>query len=101
MIAGITAQAEALRQAELAKTIRRMNPSASDLECLEALTQALVRQLLHAPIATLRERALHSDPAPLEAARALFQLEHNEPDLASPGQASSESAQAARIARSA
>lgn len=76
-ISAITDRAEEMRRAELAKTMRRVKLSESDRahveELADALTRALVKQLLHAPIATLRERSDRS--AYLDTARTLFRLD--------------------------
>jgi glutamyl-tRNA reductase len=83
-------QAEAIRQAELEKTLRRL-PNLTDAERkrLEALTEALVKKLLHAPITRLRAEAGTPMAAEYaEAARNLFGLENhtrpNHPDFPNP-----------------
>lgn len=76
LIADIHQQAEAIRVAELEKTLRRM-PNLTDGERarIEALTQALVRKLLDHPTRRLRAEA-SSQRAPEYAAlaRVLFNL---------------------------
>lgn len=54
-IRALTQRAEQVRLAEVARTERRTRPSAEERRQLDALTKALVKQLLHAPIAALRE----------------------------------------------
>jgi glutamyl-tRNA reductase len=76
LIADIRQQAEAIRAAELQKTLRRMpNLTDAERERIEALTQALVRKLLDHPTRRLREEAA-SQQAPEYAAlaRILFNL---------------------------
>ena len=76
-IAALTDRAEQLRRTELAKTLRRLDVSEEQREQLEAMTKALVRQILHDPIATLRERG--DRDVYVDAVRRLFRL--NEPTL--------------------
>jgi glutamyl-tRNA reductase len=76
LIAEMSQQAERIRQAELEKTLRRM-PDLSEEERLrlEALTQALVKKLLHQPITQLRAEAGRPSAAECAAAtRKLFGL---------------------------
>ncbi|MDE2860710.1 MAG: glutamyl-tRNA reductase [Chloroflexota bacterium] len=69
-IARLEAQAEALRTGEVAKTLRQMPHLGEDEAArIEAMSRAIVRKLLHNPIAALKE-----DPGQLEAARQLFGL---------------------------
>lgn len=74
LIAGLRQQAEAIRQAELNKTLRRM-PDLNDSERarIEALTQALVKKLLDTPTNRLRAKANTSAaPEYADIARTLF-----------------------------
>jgi glutamyl-tRNA reductase len=76
LISGLHQQAEAIRQAELNKTLRRL-PDLNETERsrIEALTQALVKKLLDTP--TNRLRAQANTPAAPEyasVARTLFGL---------------------------
>jgi glutamyl-tRNA reductase len=77
LIAALGRQAEAIRQAELQKTLRRLpDLSPAEQARLEALSRALVKQLLHAPIRRLRSEAGGSGQAEFTAvARALFNLD--------------------------
>lgn len=80
LIAGIHQHAEAIRQAELEKTLRRL-PDLTDaeIERIEAMTQALVRKLLEAPTHRLREEASRTrGPEYATVARRLFGLENRE-----------------------
>lgn len=75
-IAALREHAEQIRQGELAKALSRLGALGErDRETLEALTQAIVNKLLHAPTVKLKERAGENDGrryAP--AVRALFGL---------------------------
>ena len=76
IIADIHQQAEAIRTAELERTLRRM-PDLTDMERerIEALTQALVRKLLDHPTRRLRvEATTHRAPEYAALARTLFNL---------------------------
>ncbi|MEJ5240597.1 MAG: glutamyl-tRNA reductase [Anaerolineales bacterium] len=77
LIAELRRQAEAIRRAELEKTLRRL-PDLSESERLriEALTQAIVNKLLDAPIRTLRDPALAPQlPQYAAVTRHIFRLE--------------------------
>lgn len=75
-IAALRERAEQIRQGELAKALARLGPVGErERDTLDALTQAIVNKLLHAPTVRLKERAGENDGrcyAP--AVRALFQL---------------------------
>jgi glutamyl-tRNA reductase len=76
IIADIRQRAEAIRLAELEKTLRRM-PDLTDTERerIEALTQALVQKLLDHPTRRLRAEAASQQAAEYAAlARHLFNL---------------------------
>mgnify|MGYP003471894788 FL=1 len=76
LIADIRQQAEAIRTAELEKTLRRLpDLTASERERIEALTQALVQKLLDHPTRHLRaEAASQHAPEYAALARKLFNL---------------------------
>ncbi len=76
LIADIRQQAEAIRTAELEKTLRRLpDLTASERERIEALTQALVQKLLDRPTRHLRaEAASQQAPEYAALARKLFNL---------------------------
>ena len=84
-IAALTERAEQLRRGELAKTLRRLDVTPAQHEQLEAMTRALVRQILHDPIATLRERG--DRDVYVDAVRELFRLDEPgpPPDAAADG----------------
>ncbi|MBM3146243.1 MAG: glutamyl-tRNA reductase [Chloroflexi bacterium] len=76
LIAEVRQQAETIRRMELDKTLRRL-PGLSEAERdhIEALTQALVKKLLHNPTTRLRaEAATPLAPEYAVLARALFAL---------------------------
>ena len=58
---------------EIEKPIRRLSLTKDEGEQLEAVTKALVRQILHAPVTTLCERG--DCDVYVEAARTLFRLD--------------------------
>jgi glutamyl-tRNA reductase len=76
-ISAITDRADEIRRAEVAKTMRRLKLGEAERahveELTDVLTRALVKQLLHAPIATLRERG--DQDTYLTTARTLFRLD--------------------------
>ena len=76
-ISAITDRAETLRRNEIVKTMRRLRLTDADRahveELADTLTRALVKQILHAPIATLRERG--DQETYLDTARTLFRLD--------------------------
>ncbi len=86
VIAAMYRQAEAIRRAELQKTLRRMpGLSPEEQRRLEALTETLVKKLLNAPVTRLRTEAGSRQAAHFAAAaRDLFGLEHGAPG-GSPG----------------
>ena len=76
LIADMRQQAEAIRQAELNKTLRRLpDLDEAGRARIEALTQALVKKLLDTPTNRLRARAnTSSAPEYADVARTLFGL---------------------------
>jgi len=73
-IAALTHRAEALRQREVERTLGRMPAlDAESRERIDALTQSLVRKLLHDPIRMLRESV--DDPAIALVLRQAFALD--------------------------
>ena len=76
-ISAITDRAEEVRRTELAKTMRRLKVSDEERahveELADVLTRALVKQILHAPISTLRERG--DRDTYLDTVRTLFRLD--------------------------
>ena len=76
IIRALRDQAEAIRLAELEKTLRRMpHLSEDDRRRLDALTRAIVNKLLHTPTVKLKEAALSPRAAETASiARRLFGL---------------------------
>ena len=73
VVAQIQSKAEAIRQRELEKSLRKLGHlSNEDRDHVTALTRALTRKLLHDPSIALKSRS--EDDEVLEAARALFQV---------------------------
>jgi len=72
----VRARAEAVRERELERMIKRMGLDEGQTEAVEQLTRAIVNKILHAPLSRLRaETDREEGLAMLEAARALFALE--------------------------
>jgi glutamyl-tRNA reductase len=77
-VAALRARAEALRVEEVERTLAKTNMSDADRKRVEAMTSALVKKLLHAPVTTLK--AAGEGDRYVAAARALFDLD-NQADL--------------------
>jgi glutamyl-tRNA reductase len=77
-ITALRSKAEAIRQREVHKTLRRL-PALSEAERgqVEAMSKAIVKQLLHPPLMYLKER--HDEEASVEAVHALFGLTDDAP----------------------
>jgi glutamyl-tRNA reductase len=72
-ITDLTAKAEDLRQAELARTLKDIKGlTQEDSEALERLTRSLVKKLLHDPILFLKEQAHEKKPETKKEHTALF-----------------------------
>lgn len=85
LIADMRQHAENIRQTELEKTLRRL-PDLTEAERshIEAMTQALVKKLLHAPTQRLRVEAASPRASEYaEIARTLFNLSDDPTHLAS------------------
>jgi glutamyl-tRNA reductase len=80
-IAALTERAESVRQTEVAKTLRRLKLGGAERahveELTDVLTKAIIRQLLHDPITSLRERG--DRDVYVEAMRSLFRLDALDP----------------------
>jgi glutamyl-tRNA reductase len=73
-ISALREHAEGIRQAELERTLARVRDlSADDRERVDALTRAIVKKLLHAPLARIKDP--EDGPRFAEAARDLFDLQ--------------------------
>ncbi len=78
-ISALTERAELLRRAEMAKSVGRLDLSEEQVGQLEAMTRALVKQILHDPISTLRERG--DRDVYVDALRTLFRLDERPPSV--------------------
>lgn len=76
-VAALRSRAEATRQAELRRTLAKMPLSAADRKRIDAMTSAIVKKLLHGPIDRLKSPG--EGERYVEAARALFNLDDEEP----------------------
>ncbi|HEY8490118.1 MAG TPA: glutamyl-tRNA reductase [Dehalococcoidia bacterium] len=77
-IAALRGRAEAVRRAELAKTFRRMpDLTEEQRQRIDALTAAIVKKLLHNPIALLK--GAEADSPYVDAVRTLFRLDDEPP----------------------
>jgi glutamyl-tRNA reductase len=76
VIQALRAQAESVRQVELARTLRRLGPLTLEQETvLQAFSKALVNKLLHTPTCRLKSRDKgHAQEAYLAVASDLFAL---------------------------
>lgn len=85
LIADMRQNAEMIRQAELEKTLRRLpDLTETERDHIEALTQALVKKLLHAPTHRLRAEAASPNASEYAAiVRTLFDLSDNSSQLSS------------------
>jgi glutamyl-tRNA reductase len=72
-VASIREQAEAVRVAELERTLAKTTMSAADRKRVEAMTSAIVKKLLHTPIAKLKTAG--EGERYVQAARGLFGLD--------------------------
>ena len=72
-ISALTERAEQLRRVEVAKSASQLSLSKGETQRLEAMTKALVKQILHDPIVTLRERG--DRDLYVDAVRTLFHLD--------------------------
>jgi glutamyl-tRNA reductase len=77
-VAALRARAEALRVAEVERTLAKTKMSDADRKRVEAMTSALVKKLLHSPVTTLKTAG--EGDRYVAAARALFDLD-NQADL--------------------
>jgi glutamyl-tRNA reductase len=85
LIADLRQNAEAIRQSELEKTLRHLpDLTPAEREHIEALTQALVKKLLHAPTHRLRAEAASPRASEFAAVtRTLFNLSNQSSSLSS------------------
>ncbi len=76
-VAALREQAEAVRIAELERTLAKTKMSATDRKRVEAMTSAIVKKLLHGPIGKLKEPG--EGERHVQSARVLFGLDDTEP----------------------
>jgi glutamyl-tRNA reductase len=77
-IVALRERAESIRQRELAKTLTALKELApKHREALDALTNAIISKLLHAPIRHLKRPDGQSDLSSIAAARRLFDLDES------------------------
>ncbi len=81
-VARLRARAEALRLAELERTLAKMQLNDADRRRIDAMTQAIVKKLLHAPIGALKSPS--DGERYVAAARALFALDEDAPSDTEP-----------------
>ncbi|HZT06675.1 MAG TPA: glutamyl-tRNA reductase [Chloroflexota bacterium] len=76
-IGALYRQAESIRQSEVARTIPRLQSlSPDDRELIDVMTAAIVRRILHSPVAALKERGQGPDAERLVRwVRELFALD--------------------------
>lgn len=72
-VSALRARAEAIRVAEVGRTLARLHLSDDDRQRVEAMTSALVKKLLHGPITALKTP--EEGERYIEAARAMFELD--------------------------
>jgi glutamyl-tRNA reductase len=72
-VASLRSRAEAVRLAELERTLAKTKMSAADRKRVEAMTAAIVKKLLHEPVRRLKTPG--EGERYVEAARALFGLD--------------------------
>ncbi len=75
-VASLRSQAEAVRLAELERTLAKTKMSAADRKRVEAMTNAIVKKLLHRPISRLKKPG--EGERHVASARALFGLDDEE-----------------------
>ena len=78
-VAALRSRAESVRIAELRRTLSKTDMSDADRVRVEAMTAAIVKKLLHAPIAKLKEPG--EGERYVEATRALFGLDESIGDV--------------------
>jgi glutamyl-tRNA reductase len=80
-------RADAIRHAEIERTLNRLAPlSSNDRQLIDSMTSSIVKRLLHSPVSALRDRAGEANSGALaQLARELFGLpvEDDSPKTAS------------------
>lgn len=75
-VASLRERAEAMRAAEVARTLAKTHMSDADRASVEAMTSAIVKKVLHAPIAKLKQPG--EGERYVQAARSLFALDERD-----------------------
>ena len=75
-VASLREQAEAMRAGEVARTLAKTQMTDADRARVEAMSSAIVKKLLHAPIAKLKQPG--EGERYVQAARSLFALDESE-----------------------
>lgn len=85
-IGALYRRAEAIRRAEVDRTLRRLGKlSESDLHLIDAMTSSIVRRILHDPVTTLRARGGDPDVQTLaRSVQELFRLPSEDAEFAGP-----------------
>ena len=78
-ITELLATAEDIRRSEMRKTLRHIPLSEEEQARIDAMSKAIVKKLLHAPLTYLKEQGSGADSA--EALRAVFGLNGRTPEL--------------------
>ncbi|HGX93846.1 MAG TPA: glutamyl-tRNA reductase [Candidatus Tenderia sp.] len=71
-------QADAIREAELEKAIRRLNAGDNPDQVLQKLAHGLTNKFTHTPSTQMRQAGYEGREGLLDAARELFQLKHSD-----------------------
>ena len=80
-IRDLRARADSIRNAELERTLRKLELGDQEREAVEHLTRSIVNKILHPPLSRLRDETDRDEGlAMLEAARALFALDAEQGD---------------------
>lgn len=74
-IKSLREKAERIRQQEMEKTLSRVSVSEKEREAVNAMTAAIVNQLLHGPISYIKQQAHARNGFNMEAVRQLFDLD--------------------------
>lgn len=78
-IVALRDKVESIRRAELQKTLGQLKDlPARERDALEAMTNALVNKILHAPIATLKQHDRRTEAYYVDALRRLFALDETD-----------------------
>ena len=79
VIAALREQSELFRNEVNVQALRRMARGESAADAIEYATAALMKKMLHGPSVSLRKAGADSNEDLIDAARALFSLDTDEP----------------------